>query len=307
MKKTLIFLMSITAFSNTFANSFWGRSSIPLNPRITYQQGLDMAEFQENFSQTTSELRNAYVREAISLMEAGALGMEAMEMVLKFDDRVYDRRQVAKKGMGETIANYVRNGIELLNEAYENEGGTRKLNWSSYESKFDMHVLWGVRPGAGVYAVLRVINKETGISRSYAARGSALQMNVVGYALASQLFNSVHRTTFPLKATLGRETVTISGIRTFQTAGNVHYRTMLKQVSKYCEARGERLPSTSELTSLFARGLYHGGLSMGLKTEWAAKNYGYEYNVVSSQWPSGLSMALENYPYSRTLTYICVK
>lgn len=301
---TLLALLSLNSFA---ASSFWSKDEVLLNPRIFNQQGLDMAEFYENFSLTTSELRNAYVREAIGLMEAGAMGMEAMEMVLKFDDRVYDRRQIAKAGMGETLANYVRTGLELLNETYENEGGTRRMDWASTSSEYDMNVLWGVRPGAGVYAVLRVTNRQTGISRSFAARGSAMYLNVIGYALSSQLFNSVHKTSFPIKVKVGYENITVSGLRTFTTRGNVQYRTMLQQVSKYCESKGERLPSVKELTYLFARGFYHGGLNMGLYTQWAAKDYGYEYSVVSSIWPQGQSMALENYPDNRTLTYICVK
>lgn len=304
--KKYAYLMMFLSLNSFAASSFWNGGSIKLNPQIYHSQGLDMAEFNENFSETTSELRNNYVREAISLMETGAMGMEAMEMVLKFDDRVYDRRQIAKEGMGETISNYVLSGLELLNEEYENEGGVRRLDFAAALSKYDLQVLWGVRPGAGVYAILRVTNKESGISRSFASRGSVLRLNVVGYALASQVFNSVHKTTFPLKMKIGSDNLVISGIRTYPTKGNVQYRTMLKQVSDYCVARGERLPSIKELNFLFARGIYHGGVSMGLKAEWAAIDYG-GYNVVSSVWPAGNHMSLENYPYNYTLSYMCVK
>ena len=304
--KTFIGLMLLASFNAFAAPSFWNSGEIQLNPRISNYQGLDIAEFDESFSQTTSELRDNYIRQAMNLMERGAMGMEAMEMVLQFDDRVYDRRQVAKAGMGETLANYVRSGLELLNEVYENEGGVRRLDWSVNASKYDLQLMWGVRPGSGVYTVLRVSNKETGISRSYASRGSVLNLNIVGYALASQVFNSVHKTTFPLKMKIGYENLVISGVKTFPTNGNVQYRYMLQQVAGYCAAKGERLATVKELTTLFGLGAYHGGVNMGMKTEWAATDYS-GYSVVSAMWPMGNSGMLVNYPYNYTMTYMCVK
>ncbi|WP_408097852.1 hypothetical protein ACJVC5_02745 [Peredibacter sp. HCB2-198] len=304
--KMFIGLMLFASFNSFAASSFWNKGEVQLDPRISHYQGLDMAEFNENFSETTSELRDNYIRQAINLMENGALGMEAMEMVLQFDDRVYDRRQVAKAGMGETLVNYVRSGLELLNEEYEIQGGVRRIDWSVASSRYDLQLIWGVRPGAGVYTVLKVTNRDTGISRSFASRGSVLNLNVVGYALASQVFNSVHKTTFPLQVKIGSENLIFSGIKTFKTNGNVQYRYMLQQVGEYCRSRGERLPTVRELTALFGRGAYFGGMNIGLKTEWAATDYS-GYSVVSNMWPMGNNGVLVNLPYNYTMTYTCVK
>ncbi|EQC52766.1 hypothetical protein [Bacteriovorax sp. DB6_IX] len=308
MKRLVIALVLMCQSTMAF-DSFWkDKTSVKtISDNMMTTQGVDMAEFQEMFSRTTSELRKEYIQEAVDLLKAGATGSEALGMILAFDDRVYDRRQVAKIGMAKTIASYFRSGLETIYDNFENEGGKRliEISGSAY-AKYSAHLLWGVRPGAGVYAILKLTNNETGISRSYASRAKVQNLDVLGKSLALLVFNSLHKTRFPLKTNIGGKNLIVDGIKTFRTSTYVQFRHMLKTIDENCRSFGKRMATVNEMRHLFARGFYQGGLTRG-PYHWGIKQHGYKYGIVDGEYPMGRTTALENSPYSRTIKYICVK
>ncbi|MDD0853675.1 hypothetical protein HBN50_11245 [Halobacteriovorax sp. GB3] len=303
--KYLLPLFLIMSFYSS-ARDFWPNKKVSISNKIITQEGLDAAEFNEMYSRTTSDLRKEYVQEAIQLMMAGALGPEALKMITTFDDRVYDRRQVSKKGMGNTLAGHFRSALARINEEYEFEGGNPKVRMSSRTEDYDASIVWGASSHAQIYAILTVKNKRTGMTKSYSAYSHVSRVGVIGKQLALQVFHSAHATQFPTTLEVGYRKMKVSGIRTYTSRGYTQYKTLIDQVSNYCRSKGARLPSVNELTSLFSRGLYHGGLSMGQKTEWAAMNHGMRA-YVNSQYPQGNTGSLTDSPFNRTITYFCVK
>jgi hypothetical protein len=309
MKKLIVFtLLTTTSIASASSNSFWGDRDQPklLSENLRLTQGLDMAEFNENFSKTTSELRKNYISDAKSLLKAGASGSQALKMVLKFDDRVYDRRQLAKKGMGKTIAAYFRSGIESIYDSFENRGGKRLLEISSGDTIYNAELLWGVMPGSGVYAVLKLRNNLTNTSRSFAARTKVQHLDSLGRVLGLLVFNSLHKTTFPLKLKVGYKNIEIKGIRTLMTPGYTQYKKMLNSIYDTCKSYGARMASFNEMKHLFARGFYGGGLTMGTH-HWAGVSYTGNVGFIDGQYLQGETSNLVMTPNNRTLKYICVE
>jgi len=308
MKRFMLALVLLVNSAMAFDNFWQDRTTVKtITDNMMTTQGVDMAEFSEMFSRTTSELRKEYIREAEQLLKAGATGSEALAMILQFDDRVYDRRQVAKIGMGKSIASYFRNGLESIYDSFENQGGQRLIEITSPGyAKYSSHLLWGVRPGAGVYAVLKLTNTDTGITRSFASRSKIQNLDMLGKSLALLVFNSLHKTRFPLKTRVNGRDITVNGIKTLTTRSYVQFRYMLKTIDENCKAFGSRMATTREMRHFFARGFYQGGLTRG-KAHWGIKQNSYTYGIVDGEYPLGRTTALENSPFSRTVKYICVK
>ena len=66
------------------------------------------------------------------------------------------------------------------------------------------------------------------------------------------------------------------------------------------------MATPDEMTALFARGFYGGGLTMG-KSDWAAQGHFSQNFIVNYAYPLGNANALTDKPFSRVVKYICVK
>jgi hypothetical protein len=310
MKLILLFtLVTSSLLAVASDDSFWGNRANPkmLSDSLVLTQGLDMAEFNENFSSTTSELRKNYISEAKDLLKSGASGGQALKMVLAFDDRVYDRRQLAKKGMGKTIAAYFRSGLEGIYNSFEDRGGKRLIEISNMDSEYSAELLWGVMPGSGVYTVFKLTNNITNISRSFAARTKVQHLDSLGRVLALLVFNSLHKTTFPLEIKIRNKNLLINGIRSLTTPGYTQYKKMLASINESCKSYGARIASFNEMKYLFARGFYGGGVTMGL-SHWAGVNFAGSVGYIDGQNLQGQVNNLVMKPYdNRTVKYICVE
>ena len=308
MKYLLLLTLSYNIHAQSYIDDFWQDDQTVkyISNSMSVVQGIDMAEFSENFLQTTKALRQGYISEAIALMGAGAGGSEALKIVLMFDDRVYDRRQIAKRGMGKAIAANFRSGIESLYNNFEDQGGQRKIEISDpSQAMYTPELTWGVKPGAGIYALLKLTNTETGISRTYSAKSKIQNINILGKTLAMLMFHSLHKTRFPLERKLNNKNVEISGIRTLTTASYNQYRNMLRMVDDRCRSLNKRMATSTEMRELFT-GFYFGGITRGT-AHWAAKDFDYKYMLINYDHSFGTNLGLTNSPSNRTMKYLCVK
>lgn len=305
MKKLLLALLILGSTAKAYNDRFWGNTEElkTISDQMIIAEGVDMAEFHENFSKTTAELRKAYVKEAVDLMKAGASGGEALEMILAFDDRVYDRRKIAKRGMGTTIAEHFKSGMNMIYDSFEDQGGDRRIEFtSSTYAKYKARLLWGVKPQAGVYAILKLTDTDTNISRSFASRANFGQIEALGRSLAFQMFHSLHKTRFPMKTKVNGKNLKFNGIKNYRTTGYVQYNTMLRAIDNNCRALNKRLPTRQEMRYLFARGFYNKGVNRG-NAIWAADdNY-----IMDGEYPLGRKALAGSSPTSRTIRYICVE
>lgn len=297
--------------SGAFATDyFWENRQTPktIYNQITAREGMDMQSFHEMFSRTTSDLRREYINEARSLLRAGATGAEAMQMVLSFDDRVYDRRVIAKRGTGETLARYVKAGFEAFYRKHQSEGGKRLLDFSPSEnSKYSINLTWGVRPTVsgktGLYVSAEMTNEDTMVSRTFTSRGPIGSIDRVGQAIAFQIVHGLHKTSFPLSTRLNGNRITVYNPTSYTPPSQTQWRTYKKLADQDCRSRGLRLIKEREITELFSRGIYHGGATQG-KSNWVFDNGHLDpRSRPNIHW----SNAWENMPYpNRTVKHFCV-
>jgi hypothetical protein len=242
-------------------------------------------------------------------MQAGATGGEALQMVLAFDDRVYDRRQIATRNMHKTIPGYIRAGIEELYESYEDMGGTRMIEIAAdHRADYSTHLTWGMKPGAVIYGILKVTNRNTGTSRTFAGMAKADKLQFLGKQLALFMFHSLHKTRYPLTQRVNGKIVTYSGIQNHFSYGRQQKRAALEVISENCRMRGMRIASRDEMRYLFSRGSYMGGTAMGKNNEWAASLSKWENTLLSFMDPRGTFVNMTNYTHHRNpIKYMCVK
>lgn len=305
----LITLSSASIQANDF--SFWQNKKVSktINNNFILSEGMNLQEFKENFGRSTKEIRRDYIHEAVSLLKAGATGAEAMQMVLAFDDRVYDRRLIAKRGTGKTIANSIRAGIE---EFYQRNPriksrGVQVVNSSN--SDYSANLLWGVYGAyngkAAIYAMLEVINNSNGISRTFYARTNAQQINIIGHALAFSLLHSYHKTEFPLETNLAGKTYIIDSPFTETFSTYTQLGNQLDFARDVCQANGQKLLGKREISALFSKGIYTGGYSKG---DLNRHNWIFEKGAFTRRDP--LASRLFSYsssPFIRTTKFFCAK
>ncbi len=303
--------MAFAAQGDLFWQDFSEPKTVSLN--FTSRQSADLAMFEEMYQRTQHELRQEMVQEAVDLLGAGASGSEAMQMILNFDDRVFDKRQISKYGIGPLIGKFFRSEMDAINESYEEEGGQRKIifideSYSSSPADYSVHIDWGAKSHSRLYAILRITNLHTGVSKSLATSVYSERLRTMGYMLASKLFHSLHRTRFPLVKKRGLDKVEFYQNKTITIGRYMTYRQKASLAQKYCKAKGLRLATADEMDEFFAFGYYHGGLALGSrKMGWAAlKNtYSNMPTFINSEFPNGAPDGAKDI-YLK-INYICAK
>ncbi len=314
--KTIIALsllgLSLSSYGSFFWQDFDSIKTVSLN--FTSRQSSDLAMFEEMYSRTQSELRQEMVREAVELMKAGASGKEALQMIMAFDDQVFDKRLISRYGIGQLIGKFFRSEMDAIYESYMDEGGEKKIEfidnrYSSKRAQYSVHIDWGARAGARLYAVLKITNLENGASRQVSHSVHNERIRTMGYMLASKLFHSLHRTRFPvIKNKNHVDKLEFHRNKPIRLSKYTSFRKKAEMAQKYCQLKKMRLATVDEMNELFAYGYYHGGLAIGSRQMgWAAQKSSYDRQptFVNSDYPFGNRSS--NSDIYLNVNYICVK
>lgn len=276
--------------SQVSASSFSNDERIDIWPSIPFVRGADLCQYHNAYGQTRSEYMSSMVRHAQDLMQSGAYGPEALQMLVEFN-RLYDRNQaLATRGHGlavtleSTLKAYIdqyyrklrpsfkrlsfRHMNELLNIVRITSAGQRDGQLSQDQlDKLDF-IAYGTYTLAptcrgDIQVTLHMIGKD-GRSESYVAQGKP---SVVMSQIASEIFTQFQRTQFPTTVAMGRTTLELIG----GMNGSVDKTYSTQNAQRACQQLGGRLPNQFELEMLDARGDWSGGVSLNDKT-WAMPN-----------------------------------
>lgn len=317
VRNLLVVLSLSIGLAQASEDFFWRDLNSPktVNAEFMIQQSADFAMFNEYYSKTQAELRKEFVREAIELMQNGAYGSEALMMIERFDDRVYDSRQVAKIGVGKAIASYFRAEMETIYEKYETEGGERKILFVNGGAEFNINLTWGAASNGGLYAIVEMTNNLTGVSRSVTEFGSHKRIRTLAYHLASKFFHSLHKTRFPIeKKVNGADKVVFHPPRVINFGSYTTFKAKADRAAAACEAAGRaknkkiRLVTQSEMEELTSLGYYHGGIGMVPRTSgWAVIKSSYDKKamIVNDEYFNGAPDGASN--IYQQVQYICAE
>lgn len=276
--------------TKVFAFNFSNDERIDIWPSIPFVRGADLCKYHDAYGQTRSEYMSSMVRNAQDLMESGAYGAEALQMLIEFN-RLYDRNQaLATRGKGlavtleSTLKAYVdryyrqlrpsfkrlsfRHMGDLLNLVQITSGGQRDGQLTRNQLQrldFIAYGTYALAPNCrgDIQVTLHLVGKN-GRSESYVARGKP---SVVMSQIASEMFTQFQRTQFPTTVTMGRSTLELIG----GMNGPVDKTHSPHNAQRACRQLGGRLPNQFELEMLDARGDWSGGVSLNDKT-WAMPN-----------------------------------
>ncbi|MEH0860916.1 MULTISPECIES: hypothetical protein [Halobacteriovorax] len=273
----LILLIGVSAHSQ--AARLW--ASIP------FIRGADLCAYKQAYSQTRSEYMREMTGLASQLMQSGAKGDEALDLLVTFD-ALYDknvRLATQYKYMDVTLENTLK---AYFDSYYRNfPVVNRKLEFVHMNNiRYIMDSINnGQRPGwipnnagalvdymaygsysyapncrGGIQVTLTLVSSD-GSTKTYQGQG---QPSVVMSQIASTMFEDFQRTKFPATVQIGRRNLTIVGTHN----GSVGRATSMRQAERACDNIYARLPNANELEAIDAYGDWNGGVSIG-QTVWA--------------------------------------
>ncbi len=281
-KWLLILSLFVSAYAQAARTDIW--------PSIPFLRGADLCKFHNAYSQTRNESISGMVRNAEDLMYAGALGSEALDMLLSFD-ALYDKNQrLATSGNGlavtleSTLKAYVdqyhrnlrpiekklsfRHTNSLVSIIDALKKGQRIGNMNDEllsELDYIAYGTYTLAPNCrgNIQVTLHLIGRG-GDTQSYTATGKP---STVMSQIASQLYTDFQRTQFPSKLRIGSRTITLVGALN----GSVGEVNNLRMADLACETLGARLPNATELDLIGAYGDWSGGVGLG-NAVWALPN-----------------------------------
>lgn len=291
----------ITLLSLAFSFSSMAQIQIPADgridiwPAIPFVRGADLCRYRDHYSQTRTKYIQDMVYNAESLLQSGAIGAEAMDMLMAFND-MYDRNQqlalqhnyldvtlestfkAFMDGYYRTINPKVkkisfRHVNDLLNVVRSARNGQRdgyldhkllaKLDFIAYGT-------YTLAPNCNgdIQITLHFIGRD-GVSESFEGTGHP---STVMSQIASEVFTKYQRTTFPSQVRIGTKMLTLVG----GLNGSVDVVTNPRIAEEACQTLDARLPTEKELDLLNSYGDWSGGVSINDKV-WAMSN-GYVYH-----------------------------
>lgn len=265
---TLCLLPIMNAYS---ADHFWQFYDKPryFSLNFNIQQLGDLCRYQEYHSQSEGQIRRQFVNEAKQLMQAGAGGMEALTMVLAFDDRAFERRELSKFNVGKTLAQRFRSGLDKINQNFQEQGGTPLITFVNGRANYSVNLKWGTTANCNLYSTVVIQNDLTGVVRTFNSNGPAIHVDSLGYLLAMQVFHSLHHTKFPI---VFNETQWEQKVFYHPTPMTLNgYKTVQQKVdfaAKTCRNRGRlqnkklRLSTKNELELITSLPQYFGGINL---------------------------------------------
>lgn len=259
-------------------------------PSIPFIRGADLCKFHDAYGQTRTEYMNQMVRNAKDLLQAGAKGYEALELLKTFNN-IYDRNQamaVRHQYLDVTLEGTLKAYIDQFNQTYAN--GISKISFKHVNKLVD--IINAARNGQrigyinddlldsldaiayGTYALapncrgnvsvtIHIVHKD-GRTDSFIGEGKP---QTVMSQIASRMFEKYQRTQFPTTIRTARRTITLLGAMN-GSVGQVSHPRMAEEA---CLEMGGRLPNQMELELISMKGDWNGGVSIG-QSVWALSN-----------------------------------
>jgi len=278
MKKFfLLVTFSLLSFSAFSAKD----NLIHVWPSVPFVRGADLCAYNQAYSKTRIEYMREMSGLASDLMNSGAKGLEALNMLVTFD-RLYDKNlALATQGnyLDITLENTLRGFLDqlyrtikprekrLIFSHVENIGSIiaaakagrspqrlpvdafKYLDFISYGS-------YAFAPNCqGEIEVTLTLVGRNGDTENFIAIGVPA---VVMRQIAEQLFEKFQRTQFPSTLRIGQKQLTIIG----GLNGDVDIVNDLEVARYACETQDARLPNPKELDLINAYGDWSGGVSL---------------------------------------------
>ena len=259
-------------------------------PSIPFIRGADLCAYNQAYSQTRSDYMQEMTDLASQLMESGAYGSEALQMLVTFD-ALYDKnRRLATqyKYLDVTLENTLKGYLDqyysnlkpkkkniifkhinriqrIINDAsngqrtgYLPENTFQYLDYVAYGS-------YSLAPDCkGKIQVTVTLVGRNGETETFMGEGKP---GYVMSQIASRMFERFQRTNFPTQLRVGSRTITLVGALngSVDTVNDVYTAKMA------CETLDARLPNKTELEMISAYGDWSGGVSIG-RSVWAIAN-----------------------------------
>ncbi len=277
--KLLVLLALISPAAMAKTQRLW--ASIP------FIRGADLCAYKQAYSQTRSEYMREMVGLASQLMQSGAKGREALQMLTTFD-AMYDkniRLATQHKYLDVTLENSLKgyfdgyyrqfpvvnrnlefahmNNIRYIMDSVSNgqRPGWIPTNASSLVD-YMAYGSYSFAPNCkGNIQVTVTLVGSDGSAQTYNALGAP---HVVMSQIASRMFEDFQRTKFPSTLRVGKYNMTIVGALN----NSIGKATSVTQAERACDIIDARLPREYELEAIDSYGDWNGGVSIG-NTVWA--------------------------------------
>lgn len=286
MRKLLIAASLIT--STVFGAGLPKDGRIDIWPTIPFVRGADLCKYLDAYGQTRNEYMDGMVQRAKSLMEGGAKGKEALQLLVEFNS-LYDRNQAIAtqhqymdvtleatlksyldsyyrnlkpkdKKVSFTHVNDIYSVIRATNngqrDGYLNDTMLAKLDYIAYGT-------YALAPTCrgDIQVTIHMIGKN-GKSESFVATGNP---QTVMSQIATEIFEKYQRTQFNNGTIrIGKKQLQLVGALN-GTVGTVSSPELAEEA---CDTLDARLPTRLEMELLDSYGDWSGGVTLGEKA-WA--------------------------------------
>ena len=280
---SLLTLLLMPTLTNANSANIW--ASIP------FIRGADLCQYHQAYSQTRSEYMHDMTSMASELMQSGAKGSEALDMLVAFD-ALYDknlRLAMQYKYMDVTLENTLKsyldsyyvslpvrnrkvrfrhmNDIRSVIGAVNNGQRLGSMPSDSYSLvDYIAYGSYSLAPNCnGNIQVTITLVGSDGFTKNFQGLGKP---SVVMSQIASRIFETFERTQFPSTLSMNGRSITLLGTPNGSVGDTFNPRDAMRT----CEYMGGRLPTSSELELISSYGDWNGGVSIG-NTVWAIASY----------------------------------
>lgn len=258
---------------------------IDIWPSIPFIRGADLCKYNDAYSSTRTEYMREMVENATDLMQSGAFGDEALEMLVAFN-ALYERNQaIATPSLDTTLESTLKayldqhyreirprfkrlsftHTADLLTIVRNAQRGFRITPLDERQLEQLDYIAYGTYALApdckgDIQVTLHLIGRQ-GSSESFIGRG---RPETVMSQISSQLFTRFQRTEFPSVVRIGDNDLHLVG----GMNGSIDSTHSPKMAENACANLGARLPNPDELEILDSMGDWSGGISLNNQT-WA--------------------------------------
>lgn len=277
LTSTLLFSFFIQAEDKTPAD---GR--VDIWPSIPFIRGADLCAYKDAYGQSRSQYMETMIGHARTLIEAGASGKEALELMVNFSNMYDHNKNIAmsnpylydvtlESSLKAFISGYYRDlrpktqkiSFTHVNDILSIVDAARRGQrdgWLDQQmlDKLD-YIAYGtytLAPNCAgdIQVTLHMIGRN-GLSENYIATG---RPEVVMSKIASEIFTQFQRTQFPSKLKIGNKEITLVG----GLNGSVDRVPDPAFAEDACSTLDARLPNQKEIEMISMYGDWSGGVSV---------------------------------------------
>lgn len=249
-------------------------------PTIPFMRGADLCAYKDALGKSKTEYMSQMIGFATQLMEAGASGSTALQMLVQFNklhelnvrkatqylditleaslksylDQYYRDINPTVKRISFTHVEDIRT---IVNLAIKNQRNGVLTDEMLARLDYVGYATYSLAPNCDgtVQVTLHLVGKN-GQTKSYIALGEPA---FVMSQIATQMFTEFQRTRFPVEVSFLDKKLTLIG----DMNGNVGSAPTWKQASFVCMQIGARLPTADELDYIGMIGDWSGGVALG--------------------------------------------